>query len=132
VAGEMGSMEQSHIMTSMEALLAIDPDIVFIDAGGLRLVRRAYERKPQIHEALQAFKNRRVHVLHPFNWYLTNIGTALIDAYTVGKILYPDAFHDVVPAEKADEIYTFLVGVPIHEEMEKDYGPIGEPPHFLP
>ncbi len=132
VAAEMGSINKGHLMTGMEVLLAVDPDIIFMDAGGLRLVQQAYERHPQAHDALLAFKNRQVYVLHPFNWYLTNIGTALIDAYTVGKILYPDFFHDVVLAEKADEIYEFLVGTPVHREMEKDYGLIGALPQFLP
>jgi iron complex transport system substrate-binding protein len=55
----------------------------------------------------------------PFNWYTTNYGSVLADAYFVGKILYPERFEDVRPAEKADEIYEFLVGKPVFEKMNE-------------
>jgi len=74
---------------------------------------------------LKAFANRRVYTLPPFNWYTTNIGTALADAYAIGKLLYEEHFKHVDPEQKADEIYTFLVGKPVYQEMEKAYGPIG-------
>ncbi|SLM29776.1 hypothetical protein MTBBW1_1960005 [Desulfamplus magnetovallimortis] len=33
--------------------------------------------------------------------------------------------------KKADEIYTFLVGKPVYEDMKKDYGRIGQLAPFL-
>ena len=32
-------------------------------------------------------------------------------------MLYPDRFRDVQPAAKADEIYEFLVGKPVFDQM---------------
>ena len=53
---------------------------------------------------------------------IQNIGTALADAYYIGKVLYPNKFADVNPEEKADKIYTFLVGKPVYKEMAKEFG----------
>ena len=75
---------------------------------------------------MKAFTNDRSYSLHPFNWYATNIGTALADAYAIANILYPDRFKSINPGKKADEIYTFLVGKPVYQKMKNEYGPIGQ------
>ncbi len=131
LAGEIQALERSHIYTNLENLLKIDPEIIFIDGGGLRLAAEAYHKKPEIYNGLRAFREEKVHVLHPYNWYLTNIDTALIGGYAIGRIIYPDSFDDLDIREKADEIYEFLVGKPVHAEMEKEYGKLGEMPDFL-
>ncbi len=130
-AREMQTSAKGHILTHMETLLGLDPDIIFLDGGGIHLVQQGYERRPQIFNALRAFEKGHVHILHPYNWYLTNIDTALVNGYAIGKVLHGDAFEDVVLEDKGDEIYEFLVGKPVHEEMEKDYGPIGALPPFI-
>jgi iron complex transport system substrate-binding protein len=107
------------------------PDIIFIDDGGLILVMEDYRKKPEFYNVLKAFSTGKVYTLLPFNWYATNIGTALADAYTIGTILYEKHFKDVNPQLKADEIYTFLVGKPVYESMQKDYGPVGQKAPFL-
>lgn len=121
----------SHVFMDKEMLLKLDPDVIFVDGGGLELTAVDYQKKPEYYNALKAFSERRVYTLHPFNWYTTNIGTALSDAYAIGKILDPEGYQDVDPAVKADEIYTFLVGKPVYGDMEKGYGPIGQMAQFL-
>jgi len=121
----------SHVFVDKEILLSLDPEVIFIDGGGLELVAQDFRKKPEFYKTLTAFKTRRVHVLPPFNFYTTNLGTALADAYAAGKILYPDRFDDVDPEKKADEIYTFLVGRPVYDAMARDYGPLGGAPAFL-
>lgn len=115
----------SHVFMDKEMLLKFNPDVIFIDGGGRVLVKEDYRKKPVYYQALKAFINRRIYNVHPFNWYTTNIGTALSDAYAIGRILYPERFADIDPKAKADEIYTFLVGNPVCREMEKDFGPLG-------
>ena len=44
-----------------------------------------------------------------------NHETSLANAYYVGKVLYPEQFADIDPAEKADEIYEFVVGAPVFD-----------------
>jgi iron complex transport system substrate-binding protein len=121
----------THVFADKEMLLKIDPDIIFIDGGGLTLAAADYHKNPSYYKALKAFSDRRVYTLLPFNWYVTNIGTVLADAFAVGKILYADRFKEVDPESMADEIYTFLVGKPVYRQMKTDYGPIGGKAPFL-
>jgi iron complex transport system substrate-binding protein len=45
--------------------------------------------------------------------------------------MHQEPFADVDLSEKADEIYTFLVGAPVHEHMVKNYGPLGSKAPFI-
>ena len=131
VAERVEASMGSHVFMDKETLPKLNPEIIFIDGGGLTLVAEDYRKKPKFHHALQAFSNRQVYILLPFNWYTTNIDTALADAYAIGKILYKERFENVDPERKADEIYTYLVGKPVYQEMKKEYGPIGRRAPFL-
>ena len=115
----------SHVFMDKERLLALDPEVIFLDGGGLALVLDDYRKKPALYEALRAFRDRRIYTLLPFNSYTTNIDTALADAFAVGKILYPDRFEDIDPEKKADEIYMFFVNSPVYGTLKGVYGPIG-------
>jgi iron complex transport system substrate-binding protein len=92
----------SHVMVDKEILLGLDPDVIFIDGGGLDLVKADYRRKPDFYRALTAFREGRIYALLPFNHYTTNIDTALADAYAIGKVLYPRRFADVDLVRQAD------------------------------
>ncbi|MFY9411551.1 MAG: iron ABC transporter substrate-binding protein [Dethiobacteria bacterium] len=104
-----------------EKLIDWDPEILFIDAGGLELVREDYKKNAAFYNTLSAVKNGEIYCLIPYNWYWTNIDTALADAYYLGKVIYPDQFKDIDPAKMADEIYQFLLGKPLFEEMIELY-----------
>jgi iron complex transport system substrate-binding protein len=120
VARQSGK-EGAHFV-DRETLLLWNPDIIFIDATGLGLIRQDYEKRPQFYEALQAFQDQQVYILHPFIYYVANVGTAIADAYAIGKVLYPETFSDLDPREKADQIYVFLVERPVYGEMSKSFG----------
>ncbi len=120
-----------HVMMDREKLLALNPPYIFVDGGGLSLVAADFAKKPEFYRNLTAFQQGRVYLLFPFNWYTTNLGTALADAYVIGKVLQPKAFADVDPPAKADEIYAFLNGKPVYASMAKRYGPLGGKPPFL-
>ncbi|MCL6449414.1 MAG: iron ABC transporter substrate-binding protein, partial [Armatimonadetes bacterium] len=119
---EMGRALGRIVMIEKEKLLAWDPDIILIDEGGLELVRIDYKKNPQFYQSLKAVKTGQVYGQIPFNFYNTNIGTAIADAYYAGKVIFPEQFKDLDPAQKADEIYQFLLGKPLYEQMAKDYG----------
>lgn len=122
---------KSHLFVGKEELLVWNPDAIFIDGGGEALIKQDYEKKPDYYNGLKAFKENRVFSLHSYNWYMTNLGTVLADAYAVGKILYPERFEDIDVPVKADEIYTFLLGKPVHAEMVEQQGALGAPPAFI-
>ncbi len=116
---------ESHLVVGKEQLLEWNPSVIFIDALGMDLFKQDYSKNKSFYQGLDAFKNRRVYTLHPFNWYSTNLGTVVCDSYAVGKILYPNEFADVDLEKKADEIYSFLLGHCVYKELKKVYGPLG-------
>jgi len=116
---------RGHLFIDKEKLLEWNPDIIFIDGGGLNLVKQDYQKKPGFYNGLNAFRSRKVYVVYPFNYYVTNVSTAVADSYAVGKILYPNRFADIDLKTKSDDIYKFLYGKALYSQMEKDFGPLG-------
>ena len=117
-----GIGKEGHVFIDRERLVSWDPDIIFVDEGGLELVRQDYQKRPEFYRLLKAYREEAIYGILPFNFYTTNIGTALADAYYIGKVLYPDIFGDIKPEENADRIYLFLVGKRVYREMKKDFG----------
>lgn len=115
-----------HLFLDREQLLSLNPEVIFIDGGGQHLVKEDSRKHPSFYAQLKAVQERRLYRLFPFNAYATNVESALVDAVTVGKVLYPERFADVDLRRKADEIYTVFVGRSVYAEMEKLYGPLGE------
>jgi len=113
---------QGSVIIDKEQLLEWDPDHIFVDESGYAMVRDDYGKNPGFYEALKAVKDGELYGYLPFNYYTTNVGTAIADAYFMGTVIYPDAFSDVDPEAQADEIYTFLLGVPLYEKMAADFG----------
>jgi len=121
VAGELGL---DHAMINEEKLLQWDPDYLFVDEAGLSLVKKDL-REPKF-KGLSAVRSGKVFGLLPYNYYTTNFGTVLADAYYIGKLIYPGAFKGMDPEEEADRIYDFLVGKPVYSEMEEIFGGFGK------
>jgi iron complex transport system substrate-binding protein len=112
----------SHSSISKEKIMEWDPDLLFLDLSTLQLGDKSgglFElRSDPAYRTLSAVKSGKVYGLLPYNWYTKNYGSILANAYFIGKTVYPDRFADIDPAKKADEIYTFLVGKPVFEEMK--------------
>lgn len=120
VADETG--QKGSIMIEKEKLIAWDPDIIFIDENNLNLVKQDYDKNTKFYNSLKAFKEKNVYGFLPYNYYTTNIDTAIADAYWIGKVIYPERFNDIDPAKKADEIYTFFLNKPLYNQMAEIYG----------
>jgi iron complex transport system substrate-binding protein len=112
-------MQYSSI--AKEKIVAWDPDILFLDLSTLQLGETAgglFElRTDPAYLALSAVRQGKVYGVLPYNWYTQNFGSILANAYFIGKLVYPEAFEDIVPKVKADEIYTFLVGERVFSQM---------------
>ena len=81
--------KKEHLFVDKEQLLTLNPSIIFVDGGGLSLIKQDIGKKPEYYKGLKAFNDKKVYVLYPFNYYVTNVDTAIADAYAAGKILYP-------------------------------------------
>lgn len=115
--GKTGSL-----MIDKEKLIQWNPDKIFIDGGGFQMVQQDYQKNPGYYKTLSAVKNGEIYSQLPYNFYTTNIDTAIADAYYLGKVLYPEQFKDVGPEKKADEIYKALLGKELYAQMAKEYG----------
>ncbi len=127
VAGELKPVITSPRSVMMNAfidkeqLIEWNPEYVFLDGGsffalGNKLINDEWM------SYLKAFRNGRVYIVFPYNWYSTNYSTILVNSYFIGKVLYPDSFSDVDFEKKADEIYSFILGKKIYKEMKERYG----------
>jgi iron complex transport system substrate-binding protein len=120
VADETG--KSGSIDIDKEKLLSWNPDIIFIDEGGLTLVKQDYQKDPKFYQSLKAVKDGHVYGLLPYVYNGTNIDTAIADCYYIGKVLYPEQFKDIDPVKKADEIYKFFLNKPLYERLAKSSG----------
>ena len=115
--------QPGHVFIDQEKLLLWNPDVIFLDAGGLAKVGEDYVKNPAFYAMLKAFQDGHVWVMPPYNAYHTNIETALANAYFLGKTLYPEAFADIEPGAKADAIFDFFIGVTAYGRLQKElYG----------
>lgn len=113
--------ELRHADIAKEMIVEWDPDILFLDLSTLQMGENAgglHElRTDPAYRTLTAVKEGLVYGVLPYNWYTTNYGSVLANAYFIGKILYPERFADIDPVAKTDDIYSFLVGKPVFPEM---------------
>lgn len=113
---------EGSIMIDKEKLIEWNPDMIFIDYGGMNEVEKDIENNPEFYKILNAFNRGAVHYTLPYNYYSTNIDTAILNAYFMAKKIYPQQFSDVDIKNKANEIYKSLLGKDVYEEMVDDYG----------
>lgn len=102
-----------------EQVLAWNPDIIFLDFNGMDLINEDYSKNPDYYNALTAVREGQVYSQISFRSFASNLETALADAYYAACIMYPDAFSDIDPAQKAGEIFETLLG-------ENPYGDLKE------
>ncbi|WP_297436100.1 iron ABC transporter substrate-binding protein [Thermococcus sp.] len=126
VASNLTSTNYGWVQVDKEWLLKENPDYIFIDEGGLKIILDDYRSNPDFYNSLKAMKEGRIYGVLPYNFYNTNIGIAIADAYYIGKAIYPERFKGVDPVKKADEIFTFLVGKPVYSQLAKEFGGFGK------
>ncbi len=114
------SLGLEHVMVSKEKIIEWDPEIIFIDEGGYKLVMK--DLKSPEFKSLKAVEKGELYGLLPYNYYTTNYGTVLANTYYIGKILYPNRFEDLNSVEKADKIYKEFVGEGVYDQMKERYG----------
>jgi len=120
VAGDMGT---AHADVAKEKIVEWNPQVLFVDLSTLQTAPNAITELSDdpSYQQLDAVSSGEVYGMLPYNWYTQNHGSIMADAYYIGTVLYPEQFSDIDPATKADEIYTFLVGEPVFEEMKTSF-----------
>ncbi|MDD3257181.1 MAG: ABC transporter substrate-binding protein, partial [Methanocorpusculum sp.] len=110
-----------YAAVSKEQIIAWDADIIFVDLGTRSAAGGGaiYELQTDpSYQELSAVKAGEVYAVNPHTSMGTNHETSMANAYYIGTILYPEQFADIDPAAKADEIYTFIDGAPVYEQLK--------------
>lgn len=102
----------------VEQVLAWDPDLIFLDFNGMKLINEDYEAHPDFYQALTAVQEGKVYSQISFRSSASNLETALADAYYAACIMFPQQFQDIDPVEKAGEIFTMLLGSNPYDDLK--------------
>ena len=110
---------KGRFTVDLEALLKVDPDIIFICESGIELVKN--DLKNPALQKLKAITSKNVYGIVP-HYYAASPDTVLAETYYMGKTIYPERFKDIEIKKKADEFYSFYTGKPMYKTMEKIFG----------
>ena len=103
----------------LEQVLSWDPDIIFVDFNGMKLIQEDYAKNPDFYNALTAMQQGKVYSQISFRSNASNLETALADAYYAACVIYPEQFADIDPVTKAGEIFEMLLGVNPYDELKE-------------
>jgi len=103
-----------HLFVNKEYLLANNPPLMFLDGNGLPLIREGLKTDPGFHERFRALREGRAWTLIPNTSYFMNPQILYVNAFFMAKAAYPEAYADLDPVAKAEEIFTAFNGVPLY------------------
>ena len=103
----------------LEQVLSWDPDIIFLDFNGMKLINEDYAKNPDYYHSLTAVQEGKVYSQISFRSSASNLETALADAYYAACVMYPEQFQDVDPVAKAGEIFEKLLGTNPYEDLKE-------------
>ena len=98
------------ILVDKEQVLGWNPQYLFLDSGGVNLVKQDYAATPDFYKQLKAVNDGNVYQYPSSTSYYSNVEIPIVNAYYVGSLLYPDQFKDIVFKDKANEIFKFFLG----------------------
>ena len=125
VASELDSTYVSPITGTYidwEKLIDWNPDVIFVDVGGWSLVQEDLKKHSGINELLNAYRNREIYTLWPYNNHHSNFDVMLVNAWYAGKVLFPEQFSDISMRDKTNEIMSKFVGASIADSLSRQWG----------
>jgi iron complex transport system substrate-binding protein len=112
VSGQAGAFD-----IDIEQILAAQPEYIFVETSNLSLVKDDYINNPAYFSSLNAVATGNTFSLVSYRFYGANIELAIANCYQVGAVVYPDAFSDIDPTKKLDQISTFFLGKPLSADL---------------
>ncbi len=104
------SDKSGGVLVDKEQVLGWNPQYLFLDSGGVSLVKQDYAATPDFYTQLTAVKDGNVYQYPSSTSYYSNVEIPIVNAYYVGSLLYPEQFKDINFEEKANEIFKFFLG----------------------
>jgi iron complex transport system substrate-binding protein len=75
--------KSNHIMIQEESLILQNPDFIFLDLFGEKIINENFQNKQQLYSSLKAYKNAHISWLLPYNFYNTNISNVYINSWII-------------------------------------------------
>lgn len=113
---------EKSMEVDLEQILAWNPDFIFCDYGGVKLVQNNAAENPDFYAQLTAYNENQIYQYPSSTSYYSNVEIPLANSYFVGKLLYPEQFADIDVTEKANEIFKFFLGVDNYMEILENSG----------
>jgi iron complex transport system substrate-binding protein len=114
------SLGLDHAFVDKEKVIEWNPEIILVDEGGLS--NSLDDLGDGTYDTIDAMKDGSIHGILPYNWYTTNYGTVLGNSYYIAKVLHPGTFQNMDPVDEINDIYEFLVGGRVYEDMAREFG----------
>ena len=114
---DLGALGIQPIEEEKFIALGEDMDIMLIDAAAVKNIAPLFQEDGSMFDSCRAWREGRVYLQMAYNAYYTNYETALINAWYIGKTVYPDAFADIDMAKKTDEVTEMFLGQGLAEEI---------------
>lgn len=102
--------ETGTLLIDLEKVTQWDPEYIFLNPSSMYLVNEDYATNTAFYENLSAVQNGNLYSMVSYNYYWSNQEIAIVDAYYVGTIIYPEQFADVDFESKAEEIFNVMLG----------------------
>lgn len=104
------SDKASVVLIDKEQVLGWNPQFIFLDSGGVNLVKTDYRENPKLYEHLTAVRDENLYQYPSSASYFSNVEIPIVNSYYVASLLYPEQFQDIVFKDKANEIFRFFLG----------------------
>jgi iron complex transport system substrate-binding protein len=105
----------------IEQLIVWNPEYLFIDAAGLALSQPQLSPGSPLYRTINAFKDKYLYTLMPYNWYATNYETILVNAWYVTSVIYPGRVPEAQFNERRSAIYDFMIGKDVSNDLLQMY-----------
>lgn len=97
--------------------LGKDMDVIIMDAAAIKNIKPMYKEDPSMFDSCKAWQNGNVYLQMAYNAYYTNYEIALINAWFIAKMVYPDLFKDINLTDKTNEITNAFLGQNLSEKI---------------
>ncbi|MEQ4488214.1 MAG: ABC transporter substrate-binding protein [Dehalococcoides mccartyi] len=99
------------LLIDKEQIIVWNPQYIFLDSGGVGLVRADYNDNPGLYTQLTAVQSGNLYQYPSSTSYYSNLEIPIVNAYYVASLLYPEQFSDIDFNQKANEIFSFFLGI---------------------
>ena len=93
--------KSNHIFIQKESLLAQNPDMIFLDMFGKKIIKEDLKANQILYKSLSAYKEKKIYWLLAYNFYNTNVSNVYINSW----IILQKLGHNINVESKMAQVY---------------------------